>query len=1049
MRWWCTVLGFDGDWRTGAWPRRPPACFRPLTLGAALVLVLVGPGYAQDTLPPHLGGYVQSLGLPQIYKPYFGVSIGRWRGEGSEHLASQLRLGVFRDFGNPVTGLVGTSLEAYAGFRDLQADAGLRAILASNLFRLGAGADFDVRAREIDLLLRFASPVRRGGIIGAGSDLTVEWLPTRPGSFSLAVNVPFRQPHRGSTRPQRDFVRLDNQRPRPVGFQPTERGLLEALSDVRDGGLWINRLSVPSLSRAGGDVRQAVADAVRPLKIRLATVGPLTSQVHTADAEIAAYHRALVRAFSIAVSDQTLPRGEGTPSGEAVAARAKQILLERVLFPYNRLLGQRKRKDTTREFGGHARGIFARWLISESSVPADRMEAAIYVFQDLLDVIEEVRAENRRVWGDDRLVWLPLQLALTPDQYDEQQELDTLLTRAVGRPVTHGNRTWYIHNDRFLLELVASIARAEEYHVLWVHDFRGFTEEGSPDRLSLLVVARAYLAALRDRVERYDSTGRLPVYMIFLDQYYFQVNNSRLLLRFLEDPLGRRLELPPGFESFERELAGSQEELRHAVVSSRLLRAERAQYGERWLRNLVKVHVNITNPADPSFRSSQILPLLGIPDDVMRDHRKLVLYDVSEEDPYRGMAMYAGMGVGEVYAGGAWEDRALRLQGPVALSLRDKARELLETQGIPPDHIPHVLRPRPRPPDYEKRIRAEIDSMDAWGGVASRAIELHNGTGFALKEITVAKATLFNLASPGAVLKTPDSLWLNELLAALLAGAALRGCRVLLIAPSAASAPQPSWGPMALAYDLLARVLAARFALEPELARVGGLLRVGVYHPEAGVDDLGYRVAAFHQALQRYDFLRDLYHFDPAASRMLDSVVATLSMAGRAGPVAATESVVGVHPKLHFKGFLYVSREAWSRLISGPPMALGFREYLLQRSRQLREGGEVGETAMADAMQQAGALAINPVLDTLPQGERSRWAFFLQVGSPNHDYRSMVMDGEAAVFVSGWTSLYALPDFVLLTGLVVWIDDQGELDQLLPRPGSLKRALARWFRMAL
>ena len=53
------------------------------------------------------------------------------------------------------------------------------------------------------------------------------------------------------------------------------------------------------------------------------------------------------------------------------------------------------------------------------------------------------------------------------------------------------------------------------------------------------------------------------------------------------------------------------------------------------------------------------------------------------------------------------------------------------------------------------------------------------------------------------------------------------------------------------------------------------------------------------------------------------------------------------------------------------------------------------------------------------------------------------------MFVGVWTSLYALPDFVLLTGLVVWIDDQGELDQLLPRPGSLKRALARWFRMAL
>jgi hypothetical protein len=252
---------------------------------------------------------------------------------------------------------------------------------------------------------------------------------------------------------------------------------------------------------------------------------------------------------------------------------------------------------------------------------------------------------------------------------------------------------------------------------------------------------------------------------------------------------------------------------------------------------------------------------------------------------------------------------------------------------------------------------------------------------------------------------------------------------------------------MALAYDLLTRVIALRFELAAELARAGGLLRVGLYHPEAGVDDLGYRLGAFHQALKRYDFLRDLYNFDPAMSRLLDSV-ATLPPARGAVRTAPPESVVAVHPKLHFKGFLYVSREGWSRLVRGPVMELGFREYLQQRTRQLREGGEIGETAMAEAMQQVGALAITPLLEAIPQ-ERPWLTFFLQVGSPNHNYRSMVMDGEAAVLISGFTSLYALPDFVLLTGLVTWIDDQAELDRLLPRPGGLKRALARWFRKAL
>jgi len=104
---------------------------------------------------------------------------------------------------------------------------------------------------------------------------------------------------------------------------------------------------------------------------------------------------------------------------------------------------------------------------------------------------------------------------------------------------------------------------------------------------------------------------------------------------------------------------------------------------------------------------------------------------------------------------------------------------------------------------------------------------------------------------------------------------------------------------------------------------------------------------------------------------------------------------------------------------------------------------------MADAMQQVGAVFITPGNLSVPPEELARFAFFLQVGSPNQDYRSMVMDGEAAVLVSGWTSLYAVPDFVLLTGLVTWIDDQAELDRRLPPPGRLRRGIARWLRLGL
>ena len=79
--------------------------------------------------------------------------------------------------------------------------------------------------------------------------------------------------------------------------------------------------------------------------------------------------------------------------------------------------------------------------------------------------------------------------------------------------------------------------------------------------------------------------------------------------------------------------------------------------------NRVKVHVNITNPSDLSFRSSNLIPHLPfIPDNLLRDHRKIVFWDVTEEDPTLGGAMLTGMGIGEHYAGKTWDDRAMIIQ---------------------------------------------------------------------------------------------------------------------------------------------------------------------------------------------------------------------------------------------------------------------------------------------------------------------------------------------------------------------------------------------------
>lgn len=987
-----------------------------------LALTSAVPLRAQDTLPPSQGGRVRSLGLPATRRPYLGVSVGG--STFNADLTGHLRLGSYRDLTMATTGALGLAVEAYGGLDGLKADGGGRAMLRSNFLRLAGGVDYNIPAHYVGWIFSVAFPMRRGGIVRRSSELRLDLLHGHQTSVALGLNYPLRYAFRGVTRPERDHVVLADDPGPPPPYAVDDAGLTAALAEVRDRALWVRRVTTPPL-RGGGSVAEATAS----IAARLGAGTAVTD-------EIRAYHAAVRRSFRLAVGDSGL--------GEAVATHALATLRDAVLFPYNRLLGQKKKEDTTREFARHARGEFARWLVTQSGVAPARQHVVGHAFRGLLDAVEAVRAEHRRQWEESRLGWLPLQLALAPEDYDEQVELDSLVSHAVGRSLQHGNRVWYVHNERFQTELVRSIGLAEEYHVLWVHDYAGLNARGQPDRAALYTVTRAYLHALRDRVARYDATGRLPVFMLFIDQHYFDKNGSRPVLAFLADPLDRRLDLPAGFDSLEADVRIAQEELIRAVDASLLLRTERAQYGERWLRGLVKVHVSVTNPADPSFRSQWIIPVIGVPDDVMRDHRKIVVWDVSEDDPYRGTAMYTGAGVGEHYVGGSWEDRAIMLQGPAALSVRDEARALLESQGITGGSVPHVLRPRPWPANYRQRVQAYTDSMDRWGGVATRALELHNETGYAWKRVNVAKATIFNLAAPGSVIKVPDSLWESDFLASLLAGAALRGTRVLLIAPSLASAPSRGSPQLAMMHDLLSRVLALRQALGPAIDQAGGAYRLGIYDPVITVDDVTGRAAELRQRLADTPFLRSLYAFTPATLQALDSAAAFVGQA--ALPVTGDS---GDRPKLHYKGFLYVSREAWSRLVSGPAMAVGFQEYFKERGRQRREGIGVEEEAMAAALQRVGAEAINPLLDTLPLGERPRWAFFLMMGSANENYRSMLMDGEAMVLVSGWTSLYAVPDLILLTGMATWIDDQAQLDSRLPRRSAFGRLAGRIFRMGL
>ena len=71
---------------------------------------------------------------------------------------------------------------------------------------------------------------------------------------------------------------------------------------------------------------------------------------------------------------------------------------------------------------------------------------------------------------------------------------------------------------------------------------------------------------------------------------------------------------------------------------------------------------------------------------------------------------------------------------------------------------------------------------------------------------------------PGSVLNVPDSLWQSYVYASLLAGSALRGCRVMVVAPTQDSAPSAAAPTLARAHGLMGRLIVFSNAMQAPIA---------------------------------------------------------------------------------------------------------------------------------------------------------------------------------------------------------------------------------------
>jgi hypothetical protein len=938
-----------------------------------------------------------SMGQPRRLQPHVAPMVTCER---SARCDPRLSIGAHRSLLNPVVGLLGVTGEMYLR-NEPSFGAGARLMGTSRALGLSAGVDWN-GLTGFEPVVSWQTAVRRGGIVGGGTMLRLDLLPAGKDEISLGLHVPIWQPFAGRSRSR------DTDVDEPIGPDRV---------DIVQGPLPL-------------DAERAMAEAASAASMILAYTNLFsedTARVRYGQSFAAAtrvYHESLLRAYAAVDS----------ANAQLLAARTRRGLLDLVILPYDSLFGQVKEHATSiRGLTATAHARFGAWMRDSSGVPATTHGAALHVHARLMTIAEAAHASLLRQWRDSRLVWLPLQLGLLESEYDEQAELDALVERAVGRPFTDRNALAYLRSSDLPLEIARSIFAARAYHVLWTHDFTGQRDENKAvDDIAFTMVADVYLPAMTAAVQRYDSTGRFPVYMIALDEFFYAQRNGRLWMTILENPLEADMKLPGANAAREATLRARQQALRDAVGRSRTLPAGAA-----------KVHVSVMNPADFSFRSHRIVPPWPfVPDNIMRDHRKLVFYDLDETDPYRGALMIMGVGIGEHYATATWEDRGYRVRGPAALEARRALRRAWERQGMRPSDLPAPLR------DLSGTVPPDSVRTQEYAG---RALQVHNDVGFGPKYSSVARAMQYNLAPPGSVIIVPDPIWVSPTWAAMLAGAATRGVKVYVIAPGKDNNPNPQAPIAAAERDVMSKLLEIRARLRGQLAETGGELRVGIFASKTEVTDLPGRIAEVREGLRTAPWIRTVIPFDDATLATLErAVVRTESEGSNAGGIA--RDVEPRPPMLHQKTQLVARPGAIERLVRQP----GWDD-VLQRSMQAqsqqtaRFADQLGWVTpeIDSAAVRSGDARMRGYEESLSDADRKAFSFYFSLGTQNMDPRGIMLDGEATLVVSGLQAGVGLADLFFLMARTTWITEERELETFLPRAGWFTRWLSRRLRAAL
>ncbi|NOR13302.1 MAG: hypothetical protein GQ545_08620 [Candidatus Aminicenantes bacterium] len=924
-----------------------------------------------------------------------------------------------------------------------------------NLFYLSVGLRYRplFDSHKLVPVVAFENALYRGGTLGIrGAEFRAEWS---PGVFSVGLTLNLNE-RPGQHRPRKAHVDL------PKGqipsIQDIDPDLLDphALYNLKHSILRIDKFVTPAITK----------DSLAEIKEQIRDYG------RTLQSEDRRFHENLEKAFATALSHSIPDPKVREEEALKIALKTENIIFREVIIPFNRLLGQRKKPMSIKGLGSRAYHSFSKYLDTRSDPGTnDPMANAALkeIFRQLIQHIDMATQNSRYRWKDNRLAeflvkeldfkdadtaifnwgvlcWIPLNYGLRLHQYDTQEELNEVIGEILGDPFTGCNKVAYLINEQWHHELLKMIQDTKYYHVLIVHDYSGVNKDRIPDEMTWDITLSGYCESILKGIDDCLSGKRaaLPHFSIFLDQHYYEFNNSRKVLTFLEhlynlEPVefkwvkprgkGKNIERNQRNKNIGRKIRAIQDRLKIALERLK----EEKSWTEDDIKNQVKVHINITNKQDETFAA------YFIREDFIRDHRKIAFRDVFEDAPCwgstkteRGVAIFTGQGVGENYLGADWEDRSIKVEGVDLVKLKNAVRELFLSQNprYKEKDVPYYLRPRPYPDNYDT-IQRELTER----GFSCSIVTTMNRTGYATKKASVLKAALYNLIPKGGTIIAPDSLWNNDFWLGMFVGAALRGVDTYLIGPSAENAPSDSYVALGSLHDSLLRGMYISQEFKEELKKSGGSMNIGLYKSSADATNIQERLELALKGFETNDNINALLSVHPDVVELLKSIKAELdeSYPDKHAPLLVKKNVSG--PQLHLKAQFFASKSAME-ILSLKEWVPVLKRYFEERIRQTTGHALETEGITPDILRERedadSPNLIEAFEQTLSPKERDAATFFFTLGSHNQDRRSMFLDGEVLVGVAGYDSLIAMMDMVFLLHASVWPKDFAEFSKYLP-----------------